>query len=584
MWSICLVLKAAGFLFLFHKRTPTIDEGNMSRWSRRKFLGGAATVGSVSLMSSCGFRGASLGKADTVISGGTFHTIDPSTGKVGAIAIRGERILAAGTASDIASLVGPETSVIDATGMTVTPGFIDAHSHPLMANEAVSSDVNLRSITSVQEVLRARAKNTPAGHWVLGHMYDDTKFDEGRPMYKSDLDVVSTDHPIFIRHRGGHTGVVNSLAFKLAGITSDTPDPQKGAYYRDANGLDGRVAEYAIDPFLQVGVWPTVDRAANQENVRLITNRMLASGLTSTTDAFGSAEQWQSYQDAHHAGELNCRVSFMPSGDIYQAMKAAGIRSGFGNNMLNVGAVKYGADGSASERTMRMSTPFSGRPDDYGILTMSQEEIDAAVDDAVANGFRIGIHANGDVTIDMVLKSYERVLANWKGENPRFRIEHCSLVNPDLLKRIKATGVVPTPFYTYAYYHGEKWHNYGHEKMEWMFAHKSFLDYGIPVAPASDYTPGPYEPMMAIQSMTTRKDPDGNVWGPSQKISVANAMYICTMGGAYASFEEHIKGSLTPGKLADITILAEDPNKVDPESIKDIQIVRTIIGGRTGHE
>jgi predicted amidohydrolase YtcJ len=254
--------------------------------------------------------------------------------------------------------------------------------------------------------------------------------------------------------------------------------------------------------------------------------------------------------------------------------------SGFGDDMLRIGAVKYLADGSASERTMSRSTPYNGRPDDYGILTMTQDEIDAAVDDAVAHDFRIGIHANGDVAIDRVLNAYERVLQNWSGENPRFRIEHCSMVNPSLLERIKKAGVVPTPFYTYAHYHGNKWLDYGEQMMEMMFAHRSFLDYGIPVAPASDFTPGPFEPMMAIQSMVTRKDTQGRVWGPSQRISVTEAMQICTMNGAYASFEENIKGSLTPGKLADIVILEEDPHDVDPDRIANIKVLRTILGGR----
>jgi predicted amidohydrolase YtcJ len=230
---------------------------------------------------------------------------------------------------------------------------------------------------------------------------------------------------------------------------------------------------------------------------------------------------------------------------------------------------------------MSRSTPYDGRTDDYGILTMTQEEIDAAVDDAVAHDFRVGIHANGDVAIDRVLNAYERVLKNWKGQNPRFRIEHCSLVNDSLLQRIKDAGVVPAPFYTYAYYHGNKWLDYGEDMMESMFAHRSFLDYGIPVAPASDFTPGPFEPMMAIQSMVTRKDTQGRVWGPSQRISVTEAMRICTVHGAYASFEENIKGSLTPGKLADIVILENDPHAVDPDSIVDIKVLRTILGGRT---
>lgn len=233
---------------------------------------------------------------------------------------------------------------------------------------------------------------------------------------------------------------------------------------------------------------------------------------------------------------------------------------------------------------MRMSTPFAGRPDDYGILTMDQQQIDAAVDDALANGFRIGIHANGDVTIAMVLDAYERALKGWSGPNPRLRIEHCSLVNPALVARIKALGVIPAPFYTYAYYHGEKWSEYGPEKMEHMFAHRSFLDAGIMVAPASDFTPGPYEPMMALQSLVTRKDRAGRVWGPSQRITIEEALRVCTVHGAYASFEEDIKGTLTPGKLADCVLLAEDPHDVDPDHLFDVRVLRTVLGGKTVHE
>jgi hypothetical protein len=313
---------------------------------------------------------------------------------------------------------------------------------------------------------------------------------------------------------------------------------------------------------------------------------MAAAGLTSTTDAWGALEDFVDYQDARAADEMHYRLSFMPFGgtDVYEGLKLARMASGFGDDMLRIGAVKFAADGSASERTMSRSTPYAGRPDDYGILTMTQDEIDAAVDDAVAHNFRVGIHANGDVAIDRVLNAYERVLKNWKGENPRFRIEHCSLVDESLLERIKKAGVVPAPFYTYAYYHGNKWPEYGEDMMESMFAHRSFLDYGIPVAPASDFTPGPFEPMMAIQSMVTRKDTQGRVWGPSQRISVTEAMRICTMNGAYASFEENIKGSLTPGKLADIAVLENDPHDVDPDSIVDIKVLRTILGGRTTFE
>ena len=561
----------------------------MTRISRRQLLGSAAAAASLGVMSGKASAATqdATGPADLIIKGANLLTMDPGIASATAIAVRGQHILAVGNDDDVSNLKGANTEVVDGRGQTVTPGFIDAHSHPLLAQEAISVNVNLRRIADVQVALVEQANKTVPGHWVLGSMYDDTKFEDGRPLTRKDIDEAVPNHPVFVRHRGGHTAVVNTRAFELAGVSVDTPDPIGGRYFREDGDLTGKIAEpAAMRPFEQTGVWPVIDRAARQRSVQLTSKRMAAAGLTSTTDAWGQLDDFVAYQDARTAGEMHYRLSFMPFGDtdVYKGLKLAGMASGFGDNMLRIGAVKFAADGSASERTMSRSTPYGGRPDDYGILTMTQEEIDAAVDDAVAHDFRIGIHANGDVAIDMVLNAYERVLKDWKGENPRFRIEHCSLVNPSILKRIKKAGVVPAPFYTYAYYHGNKWLEYGEEMMESMFAHRSFLDYGIPVAPASDFTPGPFEPMMAIQSMVTRKDFQGRVWGPSQRISVSEAMRICTMHGAYASFEEGIKGSLTPGKLADIAILEKDPHEVQPDSIVDIKVLRTILGGRTTYE
>jgi predicted amidohydrolase YtcJ len=556
----------------------------MSGISRRRFLGTSAALPlGIGLAGDAGAQGRPpTGSASMIITGGRVLTMNPNNPVVEAVAIRGSRILAVGTNDDMLSLSNASTRRIDATGMTVTPGFIDSHSHPLFAEEAVGANVNLPRISDVQEALAAQAARTPPGHWVRGVMYDDTKFEDERPLNRNDIDQAVSDHPVYVGHRGGHTGVVNSMAYEIAGITNDTPDPEGGRYFREDGELTGKVAEHAREAFFEVGTWPVIDRAVRQQAATISSQNMAAAGLTSTTDAYGGYDDLVAYQDAREAGELYFRLSFMPGGNspVYEGLKTAGVRSGFGDDMIRIAAVKFGADGSASERTMYMSTPYEGT-DDHGILTMSQEEIYDAVDDAVAHGFRVGIHANGDLTIEMVLNAYERALRNHQGRNPRHRIEHCSLVNPDLLARIKAAGVVPTPFYTYAHCHGNKWVDYGEEKMENMFAHRSFLDHGIPVAPASDYTPGPYEPMMALQSMVTRKDMRGRVWGPSQRISVTEAMRICTVHGAYASFEENIKGSLDAGKLADIVILDNDPHDVDPEAIMEIGIVRTILGGRT---
>ena len=561
----------------------------MTNISRRRFFGSAAAAASLGVVPSASLAATrdATGPADLILTGANVLSMDPEIPAATAVAVRGQHILAVGSDDDVLNLKGPNTEIVDARGHTVTPGFIDAHSHPLLAQEGISANVNLRRISDVQAALRAQANKTPPGHWVLGSMYDDTKFEDGRPLTREDLDDAVPEHPVFVRHRGGHTAVVNSKAFEMAGVSIETPDPVGGRFFRDGGQLTGKIAEpSAMQPFLQAGVWPVLDRGARRKSVELTSRNMAAAGLTSTTDAWGALDDFIAFQDARAAGEMHYRVSFMPFGgtDVYDGLKLARMASGFGDDMLRIGAVKFAADGSASERTMSRSTPYEGRPDDYGILTMTQEEIDAAVDDAVAHDFRVGIHANGDVAIDRVLNAYERILKDWKGENPRFRIEHCSLVNESLLKRIKKAGVIPAPFYTYAYYHGNKWPEYGEEMMESMFAHRSFLDYGIPVAPASDFTPGPFEPMMAVQSMVTRKDAQGRVWGPSQRISVAEAMRICTMNGAYASFEERIKGSLTPGKLADIAILEKDPHDVDPDGIADIKVLRTILGGRTTYQ
>lgn len=556
--------------------------------SRRKFFGSAAAALPIGMIGAVPGAAANTAGvyADTIVTGGKLLTMDTSVPLAQAMATRGEYILAVGSADDVRNLAGPNTTIVDASGMTVTPGFIDGHSHPLLAEEAAGVNVNLPRIEDVKRALAGQAARTPPGHWVRGVMYDDTKFEDERPLNRQDIDDVVKDHPVYVGHRGGHTGVVNSRAFEVAGVTMDTPDPVGGKFYRENGEFTGKVAEHAVAVFQSAGIWPVIDRNVRREAAKISSRNMAASGLTSTTDAYGLKDDFVAYLDARAADELSFRLSFMPYGEseVYEGLKLAGMGSGFGDNMIRIGAVKFSADGSASERTMSMSTPYKDRPDDFGILTMTQEQIDEAVDDAVAHDFRVGIHANGDVAIDMVLNAYERVLKNHRGENPRYRIEHCSLINDKLLSRIKAAGVVPAPFYTYAYYHGNKWVEYGEEKMQNMFAHRSFLDYGIPVAPASDFTPGPYEPMMAIQSMVTRKDFRGRVWGPNQRISVTEAMRICTMHGAYSSFEENIKGSLTAGKLADYVFLENDPHDMDPDNIVNNKVVRTVLGGRTTFE
>ena len=567
----------------------------MRKISRKQFFGfGAALAGGL------GFAKSGAGEIaraeqplaanssgiepDLLVFNARVYTVDPAMPRAEAFAVKNGRFVAVGSSADVRNLATPRTRQLDAQQATITPGFIDTHCHVSGVNELYAVNANVRRVRELLANLRQKADKTPAGMWITAVMFDDTKLDV--PLTRQHLDEVSKDHPIVVGHRGGHTSWYNPKAFELAGVTKSTPDPDHGRFFRDASGeLTGRVAELARNVFSKVGkretFTPEQQRERGRNGMRHISELLTAAGLTSVHDAGADRDRILAYEDAKANGELRHRACFLVRGNAtFAGFKAAGIYYGFGDEWLRVGGVKYGADGSASERTMRMSTPYVGTKD-YGILTMTQKEIDDAVEDAHRNNFRVAVHANGDVTIDMVLKAYENVLAKYPRNDTRHRIEHCSLVNPELLRRIKAIGAIPTPFWTYAHYHGEKWKEYGPQKMEWMFAHKSFLDTGIPVPGASDYGPGPFEPLMALQSMVTRKDFQGNVWGPTQRVTMDEALKIGTINGAYASHEEHVKGSITAGKYADFVMLERDPHDTNPDEIKNIKIVRTVVGGKT---
>jgi len=563
----------------------------MTDYSRKEFLSLSALLAGAlgfkkrtSRQAPLAQRGAGI-EADLILVNGRVFTQDAALPRAEALAVKNNRFLAVGSNADIRNLASPRTRVLDAAGMTVVPGFIDCHCHPSGVNELYEANANVRTLAELQANLRRRAAETPAGFWVTGVMFDDTKLD--RVLTRRELDAVSTQHPIAVNHRGGHTSWYNTKAFELAGITRETRDPPDGRLFRDESGeLTGRVAELARGMVTRAGQRERFTEAQRRERgmkgMAYISELLTAAGLTSVHDAGASTDHIAAFQDVYQRGELRHRSYMMVRGSAFPQLRDAGVYTGLGDEWLRVGGVKFAADGSASERTMRMSTPYVGT-NDYGIQTMTQEQIHQVVDDAHSHNWQIGIHANGDVTIDMVLKAYERALARWPHPDRRHRIEHCSLVNPDLLRRIKATGSIPTPFWTYVYFHGEKWSHYGAEKLRWMFAHRSFLDAGIQVPGASDYGPGPFEPLMAIQSMVTRRDYQGREWGPNQKVTVDEALRIGTIHGAWASYEEHLKGSITAGKLADFVILARDPHEVDPNSIKDIAVARTVVGGRTVH-
>ena len=506
--------------------------------------------------------------------------------KAQAIAISNGKVIAIGNDADILRLSGSKTRRINIGGKTITPGFIDAHSHPAYSGRAHlrNVDCDLRSIQAIKDAIKSKSIETRPGKWISGFKYDDTKTTDGRYINRYDLDEITPNHPILITHRGGHTVYVNSKALKMAKIDKSTVDPKGGFIVRDENGEPtGLLKENAVE--LVNKLIPNEFSAKdNQEGVKLITQMMARSGITSVTDAYGDQKFLTAYRDAYKANELSTRINCMIGYFEIDDFIDQGIKTGDGDEWVRIGGMKLTCDGSISERTARLSKPYIGRPNDYGIIVMDEEELYGHAIKAQKADWQIGIHANGDVGIEKSLNVFEKIQREYPRNDPRFRLEHCTVINDKILKRIKDLHVIPNPFSTYVYFHGEKMVAYGKDRLENMFAVKSFLDAGINVTQTSDYPPGPFEPMMAIQSSVTRTDMSGNVWGASQKISVEEALKVGTINGAYASYEEHIKGSLEINKLADLVVLDEDPTHVDTDKIIDIKIERTMVNGNWVYE
>jgi len=544
--------------------------------SRRQFLGGLGCAAAAAWLP------LDRTEPDVILFNGNIWTVNARQPRAQAVAISGGRFLAIGSNDEALPLASGAAKKIDLGGKTVLPGFIDAHSHPAVAglSHLRMVDCDLRSISEILRALRERAAKTPSGQWVLGFKYDDTKTSEGRPLTLKDLDDVVPDHPAFVQHRGGHTAWVNTLALKAAKVDENTPDPPGGKYDRDPSTgkLDGHVREVARETFEKL--FPGFTRDDHREGVKLISKMMSRTGVASVTDASGSPDDLRAYQDARDAGDLSLRVYCHIYNAFIDQMLAAGVRTGLGDDWVKVGAQKSVCDGSISERTARLSQPYIGRPNDFGILVTDEEHLYALSRKAHEAGWQLGTHANGDVGIDTTLRVYERLQKEMPRRDPRFRLEHCTVINDSLVARIKALGAIPTPFSTYAYYHGEKMKEYGADRVNNMFALRTFLDAGIRPTQASDYPPGPFEPMMALRSEVTRTDSKGNVWGPRQRISVEEAIRVGTINGAYASYEENIKGSIEAGKLADLVVLGRDPFKVDPMELIDIPVERTMVGGK----
>ena len=544
----------------------------MQPLSRRNFMQGVSSLLALPLLR--------MEEPETVLYNGNIWTADEAQPRAQAVAIGGGRLLAVGSNAEVLPLANARTRKIDLAFKIVLPGFNDAHAHPVESGvehlHKVACDKD--SIEKIQAALHERALQTPPGEWVLGFLYDDGK--TPRPINRHDLDAAVPDHPVLVQHRGGHTAFVNSMALNLAQVSDQTPDSAGGRFEHDATGhLTGFVADAGMQVFFKL-IPNKNTRQDYRQGAALISKLFTSKGVTSACDADASPVDVQGYQDARDAGDLAMRVYCLVSSTSLDHFMAAGIHTGFGDEWVRIGGVKMYADGSISERTAWLSQPYIGIPNNYvGLQLSSREQLYETGRKAHGAGWQLATHANGDLAIDRVLGVYEQIQKELPKRDPRFRIEHCTLLTDALIQRMRALQVIPAPFSCYVYFHGDVLHFYGQERAHHMFPIRSFLDAGLRPTDSSDYTASPSDPMMWLQSQLTRTDMNGNVWGTNQRITLPEAIRCGAVNGAYAAFEEQLKGSIQPAQLADLVVLTQDPFKVDPSELLKIQVERTMVGG-----
>jgi predicted amidohydrolase YtcJ len=533
-------------------------------------------------------------EADLVVFNAKVYTVDSKLPKAEAFATSAGRFTAVGSTADIKNLIGKGTQTFDAKQMAIVPGFIDCHNHApgntLLYDVIVGNPyvVEFVTIASIVDKLRAKAAQTPPGVWVEGFFFDDTKVKDDRQLNVHDLDRVSKDLPVVVHHRGGHTSYYNSKALEMADVNKGTPNPLGGTFDRDASGeLNGRVTDRARAVFERVGKRPTFTdeqkMQRDRDGLAYISKQFVRYGVTSVHHEGGNLA---ALQQVRARGDLLHRVSYESSGKTLEAMISSGLMTGFGDEWIRLGATsEHTVDGSFSERTMALSIPYPGVTPPYkGNITETQDDLNEWVERVHRAGIQVNCHANGDVAIDMMLTAVERAQRLFPRADARPKITHCTLINDNLIRRIKAVGAVPAAFTSYAYYNSDKFPFYGEDLMKRCMAYRSFLDAGIPAAAGSDFSPGPFDPRMAIQGMVTRTGWDGKTWGANQRITVDEALRVNTLNGAYNSHEENIKGSITAGKLADFVVLSDDLFTIEKEKIKDLQIIRTVVGGKTVYQ
>ncbi len=520
-----------------------------------------------------------------LFTNGTIHSMDPIYPSPEAVLVGDDgRILAAGRFTDLAQ---PGVRRADLGGRTLIPGFNDAHVHVTWLGLLLTQQVDARihvapDIPAIVAAYAARAQREPAGRWISGNGYNEALLPEGRHLSRHDLDRASAAHPMIIIRTCGHIAVANSKALELAGITADTADPPGGVIVRDDRGEPtGVLQETAMN--LVSKLIPDVTEDEMAHAIRTALGHQLSLGITSATDPDPTPFQVSVYRQMDARDELIVRLNLLPGrryGDQIMPLPEKYV-----SDKLRIDSVKFFADGGMTSATAAISIPYR-ETGTKGVLIYETEELADLMWEAHSNGYRIGTHANGDVALEQVIRIYELINERQPRPNLRHRIEHLALPTPEHLRRCASLGVMVATQTVFLPAMGATYRRYMPEVFfPRAYGVRDMLDAGLTVALSTDAPVVPDDnPLIGLKAAVDRLDHQGSPLGIGQAITAEEALYAYTMGGALLSGDAENRGSITPGKWADLVVLNRDPLSTRTEELLDLVVEKTYVGGKLAYE
>ena len=533
--------------------------------------------------------------ADLILFGGRVLTLDKVGTRASAIAVRDGKVLAAGSDRDMLMLAGPETLRHDLRGRTAIPGFVETHTHPYFYGLTLDAEIDAGSppndsVGDIVERVAEAARNTPGGDWIVGYRYDDTLLRESRHPTRHDLDPVSGDHPVLLVHISGHFVTANSLALRQAGISRATPDPVGGTIGRDESGApSGVLAETAAFPVY--ALLPKRSEREMAEVLRLASDAYLAAGVTTVHDTgiglLNGPAELDAYRTAVHSGWMGPRVRGYLLDDVLRQLgsgvpgpRSAAVR-GLDPDRFSLDGVKIISDGSIQGLTGCLSEPYTCSPGESGMMLLPPRELADRVANLHDSGWQVAVHGNGDAAIQAILDAYSSLGVAQGDQGRRHRVEHCQTVRADQLDRMAAHGVLASFFVKHVYYWGDRHRDrfLGPQRARRINPLASARTRGVTFGLHADSPVTPVPPLEGIWCAVQRRTRDGEELGPEERVDVETALRAYTSDAAFLGFAENNRGSLEPGKFADIAILSGDPTAIAGENIRDLTVDATIVGG-----